>query len=87
MLNIFAELEYQQATAVPLLTDKPKGHSGAPTYNSVDTNGDREMVKMQQRYKELNISKGKGKAIPLQAWTDPEVSRRFRLPDFKTIST
>jgi hypothetical protein len=27
----------------------------------------------------------KGKAIPLQAWTSPEVSRRLRLPDFKTI--
>ena len=25
----------------------------------------------------------KGKAIPLQAWTGPEGSRRFRLPDFK----
>ena len=29
----------------------------------------------------------KGKAIPLQAWTDPEGSRRLRLLDFKTIST
>jgi len=28
-----------------------------------------------------------GKAIPLQAWTGPEVSRRLRLPDFKTIGT
>jgi hypothetical protein len=28
---------------------------------------------------------GKGKAIPLQAWTRPEGSRRLRLPDFKTI--
>ena len=28
-----------------------------------------------------------GKAIPLQAWTDPEGSRRLRLPDFKTVST
>jgi len=28
-----------------------------------------------------------GKAIPLQAWTGPEGSRRLRLPDFKTIST
>jgi hypothetical protein len=28
-----------------------------------------------------------GKAIPLQAWTDPEVSRRLRLPDFKTVGT
>jgi hypothetical protein len=31
--------------------------------------------------------KGKGKAIPLQDWTDPEVSRKLRLPDFKTIDT
>jgi hypothetical protein len=29
----------------------------------------------------------KGKAIPLQAWTRPEGSRRFRFPYFKTIST
>ena len=42
----------------------------------------------------LNISyhtsykgKGKGKAIPLQAWTGPEGSRRLRLPDFKTVDT
>ena len=27
------------------------------------------------------------KAIPVQAWTVPEVSRRFRFPDFKTIGT
>jgi hypothetical protein len=30
---------------------------------------------------------GKGKANPLQAWTDPEGSRRLRLPDFMTIGT
>jgi hypothetical protein len=29
--------------------------------------------------------KGKGKVIPLQAWTGPEVFRRLRLSDFKTI--
>ena len=29
----------------------------------------------------------KGKAIPLQAWTGPEGSRKPRLPDFKTIGT
>jgi hypothetical protein len=28
--------------------------------------------------------KGKGKAIPLQALTGAESSRRLRLPDFKT---
>jgi len=31
--------------------------------------------------------KVKGKAIPLQAWTGPEGSRRLRLPDFKTLGT
>ena len=29
----------------------------------------------------------KGKAIPLQAWTGLEGSRRLRLPDFKTTDT
>jgi hypothetical protein len=28
-----------------------------------------------------------GKAVPLQAWTGPEGSRRLRLPEFKTIGT
>jgi hypothetical protein len=29
----------------------------------------------------------KGKAIPLQAWTGPQGSRRLRLPHFKTVGT
>ena len=29
---------------------------------------------------------GKGKAVPLQAWTDPEGSRKLRLPDFVTTA-
>ena len=29
----------------------------------------------------------KGKAIHVQTWTDPEGSRRYRLPDFKIIGT
>jgi hypothetical protein len=33
------------------------------------------------------MSKDKGKAIPLQVLTGPEGFRRFRLPDFKTIAT
>ena len=32
-------------------------------------------------------SKGKGTAIPLQAQTGPEGSRKLRFPDFKTIGT
>jgi hypothetical protein len=31
--------------------------------------------------------KGKGKAIPLKVWTDPEGSMRLMLPDIKTIYT
>ena len=33
--------------------------------------------------KERNVKCSKGKAIPLQAWTGPEGSRRLRFPDFK----
>ena len=33
------------------------------------------------------VVRGKGKAIPLQAWTGPEGSKRLRVPDFKTIGT
>jgi hypothetical protein len=35
----------------------------------------------------LPVVEVKGKAIPLQTWTDPEGSRRLRIPDFKTIGT
>ena len=31
-------------------------------------------------------SKGKGKAVPLQAWTGPEGSRKLRLQDFVTMA-
>jgi hypothetical protein len=34
----------------------------------------------------MSKGKGKGKAIPLQALTDLEGSRRMRLPGFKKIS-
>jgi hypothetical protein len=37
--------------------------------------------------KKKKKKKKKGKAIPLQAWTGPEGSRRLRLSDFKTIGT
>jgi len=33
------------------------------------------------------LLKGKGKAVPLQAWTGPEGFRSLSLPDFKTIVT
>jgi len=39
------------------------------------------------RYWVWKISSLLDKAVPLQAWTGPEGSRRLRLPDFKTIGT
>jgi len=30
--------------------------------------------------------KGKGKSVPLQAWTGPESSRKLRFPDFVTTA-
>jgi hypothetical protein len=38
-------------------------------------------------YCEVVKGKGKCKAIPVQPWTGPEVSRRLKLLDFKTIGT
>jgi hypothetical protein len=43
-------------------------------------------LKISVIYQSDNNNK-KGKAIPLQAWTGPEGSRRMRLPDLKTICT
>ena len=44
-------------------------------------------VTFRDSYQTVNTLKGKCKALPLQAWTGPEGSRRLRLPDFKTIGT
>jgi len=33
-----------------------------------------------------NDNKGKGKAVPLQAWSDPKGSRKLRFPDFMTTA-
>ena len=32
------------------------------------------------------IKKGKGKSLPLQAWSGPEGSRKLRFPDFMTTA-
>ena len=34
----------------------------------------------------IKRSAGKGKAVPLQVWTDPEGSRKLRFPDFVTTA-
>ena len=37
-------------------------------------------------YAKLHTSAVKGKAVPLQAWSGPEGSRRLRFPDFMTTA-
>ena len=32
----------------------------------------------------MSVKAGKGKAVPLQAWSGPEDSRKLRFPDFMT---
>ena len=34
----------------------------------------------------MKIGKGKGKSVPLQAWSGPEGSRKLRFPDFTTTA-
>ena len=36
--------------------------------------------------KSLDICKGKGKAVSLQTWSGPDVSRKLRFPDFMTTT-
>jgi hypothetical protein len=43
----------------------------------------REEIRESYKNEYNKYNKGKGNAIPLQAWTGPEGSRRLRLPDFK----
>jgi hypothetical protein len=31
--------------------------------------------------------RSKGKTVPLQAWSDPEGSRKLRFPDYMTMAT
>jgi hypothetical protein len=33
----------------------------------------------------MYVCKGKGKAVPLQAWSGPEGSRKLRFPDFMAM--
>jgi len=44
-------------------------------------------AQQSKEFRKHRLTQIKGKAIPLQAWTGAEGSRRLRLPDFKTIDT
>jgi len=45
---------------------------------------DRSMGQNGSRWITGRKGKGKGKAVPLQAWSGPEGSRKLRFPDFVT---
>jgi hypothetical protein len=42
---------------------------------------------IRNKFISICYARVKDKVIPLQAWTDPEGSRRLRLTDFKKIGT
>ena len=46
-----------------------------------------ELRGVQSPLPDVRILQLSAKAIPLQAWTGLEGSRRLRLPDFKTVGT
>ena len=62
------------------------------TYSQSSDEEITKQVSVVRRFVRVNVSreaecKGKGKAIPLQAWSGPEGSKRMKLTDFKTIGT
>jgi hypothetical protein len=76
LLSIFITVKTQPGEALFWTSDaqiQGTYSPGRPHFNTVATN--------------VFITNGKVKAIPLQALTGPEGSRRLRLPDFKTIGT
>jgi hypothetical protein len=44
------------------------------------------LLNVQLALYEIQIFKGKGKAVPLQAWSDPDGSRKLRFPDYMTTA-
>ena len=45
------------------------------------------VCRVEQFRKKIGVTgKGKSKAVPLQAWSGPEGSRKLRFPDFMTTA-
>jgi hypothetical protein len=63
-----------------LLTGKGVDYTGVNVIGFCKT-------KLEPKYTITCMYNLPSKAIPLQAWTGPEGSRRLRFPDFKTIGT
>jgi len=50
------------------------------------TPSSRLLPKLKMRGFIKDKGRGKGKAVPLQAWSGPEGSRKLRVPDFVTMA-
>jgi len=59
-------------------------YSGA--YKTFDLGFERIKIHTQNLNFYFIRCKGKGKAVPLQAWSGPEGSRKLRFPDFVTTA-
>jgi hypothetical protein len=44
-------------------------------------------IRKSKEYCNAMTGKGKGRAIPVQAWAGPEISRTLRLQDFMKVGT
>jgi hypothetical protein len=55
-------------------------------FRSTQMNCNAEMSRVIFCRLNLNYNTGKVKAVPLQAWSSPEGSRKFRFPDFMTTA-
>ena len=65
---------------------KPHYQYGANKYQTEDWRSSGTHVHCKKGTLIFNIVKGKGKAVPLQAWSGPKGSRKLRFPDFMTTA-
>jgi hypothetical protein len=71
------------------LTDKVYKHTPEMVINDNGTTLMGELLVFTVRTVQANrpdVVKGKGKAVPLQAWSGPEGSRKLSFPDFLTTA-
>ena len=60
-------------------------HNGSASFVVLDTEFI-ELIRVKFGICYQHQSKGKGKGVPLQAWSGPEGSRKLRFPDFMTTA-
>ena len=73
------------AQLVEALRYKPEGR-GFDSRWCLWNSGPTMALGSTQPLTEMSKGKGKSKAVPLQAWSGPEGSRKLRFPDFMTTA-